>query len=126
MNGLDALDWRAALARVSMETLSTRCFLHFRRNLGNDRMKTISTNPLRLIAPASLALLSLFLAVPPASAHPAPASPPHPAAPDRPDSTRPASTRITSTPLQVDRLDPASARIIPANAKLDRVATGFT
>ena len=85
-------------------------------------MKTISTKPLRLIAPATFAILSLVLAAPQASAQPAPASnPAQPAATDRP-----VPTRITSTPLQVDRVDPASARIIPANAKLDRVATGFT
>jgi gluconolactonase len=71
-------------------------------------MKTIWTNPLRLFAPATLALLCLSLAVPPTPAQPASA--------DRP----------VSTPLQVDRLDPASSRIIPANAKLERVATGFT
>ena len=79
-------------------------------------MKTISTKPLRLFAPATFALLSLFLAALPASAQPAPAGPAQPTAP----------TRITSTPLQVDRADPASAHIIPANAKLDRIATGFT
>ena len=71
-------------------------------------MKTICTNPLRLVAPTTLALLCLSLAVPPTPAQPASA--------DRP----------VSTPLQVDRLDPASSRIIPANAKLERVATGFT
>ena len=30
------------------------------------------------------------------------------------------------TPLKIDRLDPSIDRIIPANAKLERVATGFT
>ncbi len=76
-------------------------------------MKTTCTNPLRLIAPATFALLSLFLAAGQNAAPPAPAQP---AATDRP----------VSTPLQVDRLDPAAARIIPASAKLERVATGFT
>ena len=38
---------------------------------GNDRMKTISTNPLRLFAPAAFALLTLVLATTPASAQPA-------------------------------------------------------
>ena len=79
-------------------------------------MKTISTNPLRLFAPAAFALLTLVLATTPASAQPASAGPAQPAVP----------TRITSTPLQVDRVDPASAHIVPANAKLERVATGFT
>jgi len=75
-------------------------------------MKTTCTNLMRLFA---LALFCLFAA---AGLIPAqtPASPAPPAAP----------TRITSTPLQVDRADPASSRIVPANAKLDRVATGFT
>ena len=31
-----------------------------------------------------------------------------------------------STPLKVDRLDPSSDRIIAADAKLERVATGYT
>ncbi|MGB8028184.1 MAG: SMP-30/gluconolactonase/LRE family protein [Terracidiphilus sp.] len=71
-------------------------------------MKTFRTNPLRLVAPAILALLCLFIAagrVPAQSAAaPAPAI----------------------TPLQVDRVDPASSRIVPAHAKLERIATGFT
>src|SRR5580658_2558567 len=75
-------------------------------------MKTISTNHLHLLAPATLALLSLAI--------PAPAQ--TPTAPAQPAS----STRITSSPLQVDRADPASSRIVPLNAKLDRMATGFT
>ena len=33
---------------------------------------------------------------------------------------------ITSTPLKMDRLDPAIDRIVPAGAMLERVATGFT
>ncbi|MGO8933593.1 MAG: SMP-30/gluconolactonase/LRE family protein [Terracidiphilus sp.] len=78
-------------------------------------MKTISTNPLRLFAPAAFALLTLLLTTTPASAQ-TPAGPAQPTAP----------THITSTPLQVDRVDPASAHIVPANAKLERVATGFT
>ncbi len=75
-------------------------------------MKITSTNLMRLFA---LALFCLFVA---AGLIPAqtPASPAPPASP----------TRITSAPLQVDRADPASSRIVPANAKLDRVATGFT
>jgi gluconolactonase len=78
----------------------------------NDQMKTTCTNLMRLFA---LALFCLFAA---AGLIPAqtPASPAPPASP----------THITSAPLQVDLADPASSRIIPANAKLDRVATGFT
>jgi gluconolactonase len=84
-------------------------------------MKTISTNPLRLVAPATFAFLSLFLA--------APATPAQLASADstaRPAAHRPVSTPLQPMPLQVDRLDSAAARIIPANAKLERVATGFT
>lgn len=33
---------------------------------------------------------------------------------------------IDSSPIKVDRLDPAIDRIIPAGAKLERIATGFT
>jgi gluconolactonase len=85
-------------------------------------MKTISTNPPRLIAPATLAFLSLFLAAPATPAQLASAdSTARPAA-----AHRPVSTPLQPMPLQVDRLDPAAARIIPANAKLERVATGFT
>ncbi len=72
-------------------------------------MKTKSTNPLRLFAPATFALLSLVLT----AASPA-------------QSAAAASSAPVKTPLQVDRLDPAAARIIPANAKLERIATGFT
>ncbi len=68
-------------------------------------MKITHINPLHLLAPATLALLSFAI---PATAQ------------------SPSPTRITSAPLQVDRADPASSRIIPANAKLDRIATGFT
>ncbi len=43
-------------------------------------------------------------------------------------STSPASTPEvqTSTALRVDRFDPAAERVIPADAKLERIATGFT
>ncbi len=33
---------------------------------------------------------------------------------------------LASTPLQVNRLDPSADRIIPANATLEKIATGFT
>lgn len=33
---------------------------------------------------------------------------------------------LASTPLQADRLDPAANRIIPPNAQLEKIATGFT
>ncbi|MGA7524278.1 MAG: SMP-30/gluconolactonase/LRE family protein [Acidobacteriaceae bacterium] len=33
---------------------------------------------------------------------------------------------LSSSPLRVDRLDPAAARIIPADARLERIADGFT
>ena len=36
-----------------------------------------------------------------------------------------AATAPAITPLQVDRVDPASNRIVPAGAKLERIATGF-
>jgi gluconolactonase len=78
-------------------------------------MKITSTNLMRLFA------LALFCAVYAAASAQTPAAPAPPAATDRP-----VQARITSTPLQVDRADPASSRIVPANAKLDRVATGFT
>ncbi|MGO9325779.1 MAG: SMP-30/gluconolactonase/LRE family protein [Terracidiphilus sp.] len=71
-------------------------------------MKTFRTNPLRLIAPAISALLCLFPAAGPAPAQSA------------------AATAPAITPLQVDRTDPASNRIVPAKAKLERIATGFT
>lgn len=38
----------------------------------------------------------------------------------------PNSAVLDSTPLKFDRLDPAAARIIPANARLEKIATGFT
>ena len=81
-------------------------------------MKTTCTNPLRLFAPATFALLSLFLAAPTSAFA---ASPAQPAAADRP-----VSTPLQPTPLKFDRLDPSVSRIIPAGAKLERVATGFT
>ncbi len=72
-------------------------------------MKNKSTNPMRLFAAATFAFFSLFLA----AASPA-------------QSAAAASSAPLKTPLKVDRIDPASARIIPANAKLERIATGFT
>jgi gluconolactonase len=47
------------------------------------------------------------------------ASPPAPAA------SNPAGD-ITTVPLDVDRLDPSIATIVPADAKLEKIATGFT
>jgi gluconolactonase len=81
-------------------------------------MKTTCTNLMRLFA---FALFCLLPAAGPSPAQTPAVSPAQPAATDRP-----VLARITSTPLQVDRTDPASSRIIPSNAKLDRVATGFT
>jgi len=71
-------------------------------------MKTLRTNPLRIIAPAIVAILCLFPAAGPVPAQSAPATAP------------------AITPLQVDRTDPASSRIVPAHARLERIATGFT
>ena len=73
-------------------------------------MKIASTNLMRLFA---IALFCVLLVGARAQTPAAPAQTPTP-------------NRITSTPLQVDRADPASSRIVPTNAKLDRVATGFT
>jgi gluconolactonase len=87
-------------------TSTSRKILHYRK----FRMKPTSTNLMRLFA------FALFCSVSAAASAQTPAPPAQPAA----------STRITSTPLQVDRADPASSRIVPANAKLDRIATGFT
>ncbi|MGB7265008.1 MAG: hypothetical protein WBC92_05815, partial [Terracidiphilus sp.] len=43
------------------------------------------------------------------------------------DPSQPAAANHPSTiPLKVDRLDPSIDAIIPANAVLERVATGFT
>jgi gluconolactonase len=42
------------------------------------------------------------------------------------ESATPAAGASESTPLHVDRLDPAIDRIIPAGATLERIATGFT
>lgn len=75
-------------------------------------MKSKLMNPLRVLS--VLALVCLFLAVQKnASAAPAPAQS---AAADRP----------VTTPLKVDRIDPAADRIIPRGATLERIATGFT
>jgi gluconolactonase len=71
-------------------------------------MKTILTKPPRLIAAAIFALVSLFLVASPAPAQPTAAGVP------------------VVTPLKVDSVDPASSHIIPAGAKLERVATSFT
>jgi gluconolactonase len=87
-------------------TLTSRKILHYRK----FRMKPTSTNLMRLSA------FALFCSVSAAASAQTPATPAQPTSP----------TRITSTPLQVDRADPASSRIVPANAKLDRIATGFT
>jgi gluconolactonase len=73
-------------------------------------MKPTCSNLMRLFA------LALFCSIHAAIPAQTPAAPAQPSTP----------TRITSTQLQVDRADPASSRIVPANAKLDRVATGFT
>jgi gluconolactonase len=70
-------------------------------------MKTLRTHPLRLAAPVMLALLCLVFAAGRVSAQSA------------------AATAPAITPLQVDRVDPASNRIVPAGAKLERIATGF-
>jgi gluconolactonase len=70
-------------------------------------MKTTCTNLMRLFA---FALFCLIHAAAPAQTPAQPTTPTH----------------IASTPLNVDRLDPASSRIVPANAKLERIATGFT
>lgn len=40
-------------------------------------------------------------------------------------SSAPTNTDIQSTPLKVERLDPAIGTIVPAGAKLERLATGF-
>ena len=76
-------------------------------------MKTFRTNPLRFIAPAIFALLYVFIAAATTAR-----------AAGAPQST--AATAPAVTPLNVDRIDPASSRIVPAQAKLERIATGFT
>ena len=47
----------------------------------------------------------------------------------RNSSAKPQSAAVvetkSSTPLNVDRLDPSIDRIIPADAKLERIASGF-
>jgi gluconolactonase len=75
-------------------------------------MKNNWTKPLRLLA--LMALPCLFLTGGRNAA--AGLDPAQAAAPSLP----------STTPLQVDRLDPAIARIVPAGAKLERIATGFT
>jgi gluconolactonase len=80
--------------------------------LDEDLMKTIPTIQVRTFMAAISAALCLCLA-----AAAAPAQPAAPAA---------AATASAIAPLNVDRADPASSRIIPANAKLERIATGFT
>jgi len=71
------------------------------------------TKPLRLLGLVALVLPCLFLA----GEKNASAADPAQTAAAAPPAT---------TPLNVDRLDPAIARIIPAGAKLERIATGFT
>ncbi len=71
-------------------------------------MKTLSTRLPRLVAPAAFALFAFFPAARPACTQSAAADAP------------------AITALNVDRADPASSRIIPAAAKLERIATGFT
>ena len=44
----------------------------------------------------------------------------------RPDQSPAHVAILASSPLQVDRLDPSADRIIPANAQLEKIATGFT
>jgi gluconolactonase len=107
------MGWMVSRQQFACQQNPAATSLQFRPNLRNDGMKTLCTNPLRLIAPAILALLCLFPAAAPAPAQPAAA-------------TAPAVTPLQPTPLNVDRLDPASNRIVPANAKLERIATGFT
>jgi gluconolactonase len=75
-------------------------------------MTSNRTRPFRLLALAALALCCLSAAAQQKAA----------AAPAPPPSASP----VVSTPLQVDRLDPAIARIVPSGAKLERIATGFT
>jgi gluconolactonase len=70
------------------------------------------TRTLRLLAIPALLLPCVFLV----GGSAAGLDPSQPAAPGQP----------ATTPLKVDRLDPAADAIIPAGAKLERVATGFT
>ena len=71
-------------------------------------MQSLSANSLRFSTPVAFALLCLFIA---AARIPAQSA---------------AATAPAITPLNVDRTDPASSRIVPANATLERIATGFT
>jgi len=71
-------------------------------------MQSLSANSLRLSAPVAFALLCLLIAA------------------GRVPAQSPAATAPAITPLQVDRTDPASSRIVPAHARLERIATGFT
>jgi gluconolactonase len=75
-------------------------------------MKSNLVNPPRF--PSLLALLCLFVVAGKNVA----------AAPDPAQSA--AADRPISTPLKVDRVDPAADRIIPRGAILERIATGFT
>ena len=72
-------------------------------------MQSLSANSLRLSTPVAFALLCLFIA-----------------AAGRVPAQSAAATAPAITPLQVDRTDPASSRIVPPNARLERIATGFT
>ena len=71
-------------------------------------MQSLSANSLRLSTPVAFALLCLLIAA------------------ERVPAQSAAATAPGITPLQVDRTDPASSRIVPAKAKLERIATGFT
>ncbi|MGO8758183.1 MAG: SMP-30/gluconolactonase/LRE family protein [Terracidiphilus sp.] len=80
-------------------------------------MTSNRTRPSRLLALAALALSGFTLAAQkPATPQPARA----------PSASPIVSTPLQPTPLKIDRLDPAIARIVPAGAKLERIATGFT
>src|ERR1039458_175786 len=103
MNGLDAGP-RAPHHRVAATSHRPKTSLHLRKL----PMQSLSANSLRLSTPVAFALLCLLIAAGRVPAQAAPATAP------------------AITPLQVDRTDPASSRIVPANAKLERIATGFT
>ncbi|MGA2571470.1 MAG: SMP-30/gluconolactonase/LRE family protein [Terracidiphilus sp.] len=75
-------------------------------------MTSNRTRSLRLLALAALALPCFCLP----GQQKAAASP----------AQRAAAGSAVSTPAQIDRLDPSIARIVPAGAKLERIATGFT
>ena len=76
-------------------------------------MKTNCTNSLRLVLPAIMAILCFASAASTTASAATPAQPGAAASP-------------AVTPLNVDRADPASDRIVPAHVKLERIATGFT